>query len=604
MKTAMKKVFSLMLVAVLLVGVMPFQAFAAVNYQIEVQIDSSNKLTFTLTDETNTTIYLTDDQVAEVSSAIAGKHIRGWQLNGSGNVVSIRSIGFTGNATVTAVKYNTCPCNIYEDDTTSVHTESTCPLTLCEQCSGTLMNHDADCPTLKCGKCGNAIHDASIPCCSLCKQTGHDDGDNHCAVCKWHEGHNTGCSNTPCDDCNGTLGNHDSDCPTRECDKCDGTLGNHDSDCPTRECDKCDGTLGSHDSDCPIRECDECDGTLSNHDSDCPHAMCTECFLNNSDCVCCDQCDGTTIEHDKRCPLNERESSRGKTKLTLDYNYRGARSTTMDVERRALLADVVAGIPAPTREGHQFKYWTLDAAGNDPIDKERVPEKGTTIYAQWADDLALDGDITILVNLNYEDRMDDALENIAKGTRMGDVLDYIDNPTRRGFTFVGWYWDARGRHEVDAHDKVTKDCEIYAKWERGFAHHEIALKIYINGNTKTPAKVVDMHDYAHDGRISMSEVKEVVLANYTAKDSNGLSYDGLYNASTWKTHRHGENTIMVSNDTDTIVHVVVNNVKTSSATADSSNPKTGDMIMTPVIVLGASAACLAALFFLNKKRAV
>ena len=41
----------------------------------------------------------------------------------------------------------------------------------------------------------------------------------------------------------------------------------------------------------------------------------------------------------------------------------------------------------------------------------------------------------------------------------------------------------------------------------------------------------------------------------------------------------------------------------SSATADSSNPKTGDMIFAPVAVMGLSVSALAVLFFLNKKRA-
>lgn len=45
--------------------------------------------------------------------------------------------------------------------------------------------------------------------------------------------------------------------------------------------------------------------------------------------------------------------------------------------------------------------------------------------------------------------------------------------------------------------------------------------------------------------------------------------------------------------------------KTTSggATADSSNPKTGDMIYMPVMVMGASVSALAVLFYLNKKRA-
>lgn len=41
----------------------------------------------------------------------------------------------------------------------------------------------------------------------------------------------------------------------------------------------------------------------------------------------------------------------------------------------------------------------------------------------------------------------------------------------------------------------------------------------------------------------------------------------------------------------------------SGYTADSTNPKTGDMIFTPVIIMGASVSALAVLFYLNKKRA-
>ena len=41
----------------------------------------------------------------------------------------------------------------------------------------------------------------------------------------------------------------------------------------------------------------------------------------------------------------------------------------------------------------------------------------------------------------------------------------------------------------------------------------------------------------------------------------------------------------------------------SSGTADTSNPKTGDSIYAPIAVLGVSATALAAaMFFYNKKR--
>jgi LPXTG-motif cell wall-anchored protein len=244
---------------------------------------------------------------------------------------------------------------------------------------------------------------------------------------------------------------------------------------------------------------------------------------------------------------------------------------------------------------------------------ERVTAEGVVIYAQWDDDLAIGGKITIKVNLNYDRKMADPVTNITKGTRMGDVLDYVSVPTRWNHKFVGWYWDRHCTDPVEAGDKVYRNDEIFAKWEKRKTNNEIMLKIYVNGDTKSVAKIVDMYDYAKDGEISMSEVKEAVKKYYSAKNSDGLSFIGLFEADDWsdfvRNHKHnrGSNHINVNRHGDTTIYVMVLNAKhgasNSSATPDSSNPKTGDMIMTPAIVLGASASCLAVLFYLNKKRA-
>ena len=41
----------------------------------------------------------------------------------------------------------------------------------------------------------------------------------------------------------------------------------------------------------------------------------------------------------------------------------------------------------------------------------------------------------------------------------------------------------------------------------------------------------------------------------------------------------------------------------SNKKADSTNPKTGDTIYAPVMIMGASVSALAVLYYLNKKRA-
>ena len=328
------------------------------------------------------------------------------------------------------------------------------------------------------------------------------------------------------------------------------------------------------------------------------NGMCTGCYLDEADCTCAQT---ATPDND-----------RGKYTLILDYNYRGAKKTTMKVDPEASIKELIASIPAPTRDGHQFSHWTMDAAGADLVDEEVVTKKGTTIYAQWDDDLAVGGKLTLRIDLNYDHQMGEEIINIKKGTKMSDVLDYVPEPTRWKYKFDGWYWDRKCTEDVSTDDRIYNNSTIYAKWERRKTNNEIMLKVYLNGNTKSVAKVVDMYEYSRDGKISISEVKEAVSAYYTGKDSHGLEFSRLFEAEGWseyvanRKHARGDDRIYVNQDEDTTVYVMVYNAKvrtsSSSGTADTSNPKTGDMIFTTVTVMGASAACLATLLYLNKKR--
>jgi hypothetical protein len=196
---------------------------------------------------------------------------------------------------------------------------------------------------------------------------------------------------------------------------------------------------------------------------------------------------------------------------------------------------------------------------------------------------------------------------------MGDVIKNIPTPVRWGYKFAGWYWDAECKNAVSNDTRVPffKDAKIciFAKWEEDDFQHETMLKIYINGYTKNVAKIVDLHEYANDGWVTLDEVKEAVNKHYTSKDSNGLSYHGLYDPANWnsylRNHWHiGEKLLGVNKFEDNTIYVMVTNAKVrSSANADSTNPKTGDEIFVPMTVLFASVSSLAVLYYLNKKRA-
>lgn len=148
--------------------------------------------------------------------------------------------------------------------------------------------------------------------------------------------------------------------------------------------------------------------------------------------------------------------------------------------------------------------------------------------------------------------------------------------------------------------------------------YSVYLHIYEAGNVKTPLKTVTLDTWScvKDGVISMEEVKDVVKTYYTAKTSDGIEYDGFYySTSTTKNDYINDQKVPGPiNNLDELrkegyvhLNVWIDNAKAktdSSSSSTSSNPKTGDTIYMVVTVMGLSAASLAAVYYISKKRAV
>lgn len=139
------------------------------------------------------------------------------------------------------------------------------------------------------------------------------------------------------------------------------------------------------------------------------------------------------------------------------------------------------------------------------------------------------------------------------------------------------------------------------------------LNIYLEQNLKTPAKRVTINSSAaKDSVVTLDECKEIVKKYFTAKDSDGIIYDGLYmKEGNWKSkwaededkYSRYEKVNTMRNEGDVTFIVVIDNAKArSSSSADSSNPKTGDSIYVTFTVMTVSAIALAGAYVLNKKR--
>ena len=108
--------------------------------------------------------------------------------------------------------------------------------------------------------------------------------------------------------------------------------------------------------------------------------------------------------------------------------------------------------------------------------------------------------------------------------------------------------------------------------------------------------------------VSYDDVLKAVKKQYNVSSLKMYTYDNWCKVVEGKTS--STSPYFQVHDGDNVYEVYVSGSRkttsasgSSSATADSSNPKTGDMIFAPVAVMGLSVSALAVLFFLNKKRA-
>ncbi len=105
-------------------------------------------------------------------------------------------------------------------------------------------------------------------------------------------------------------------------------------------------------------------------------------------------------------------------------------------------------------------------------------------------------------------------------TQGGNTIEYIkveennkvtkpDDPTREGYTFVGWYLDLDDEESYDFNSSVTKDITLYAKWASGSNVYTITLNI--------------------DGKLTTIETDENgLISKPTNPSKSGYTFVGWY----------------------------------------------------------------------------
>lgn len=124
-----------------------------------------------------------------------------------------------------------------------------------------------------------------------------------------------------------------------------------------------------------------------------------------------------------------------------------------------------AELAVPTRTGYNFRGWYTDEKFNDPIEKITEDMRGDiTVYATWQrrSSGGTLGGAKYYVKFDScggSDVSDQLLQSGATARKP-------ENPTRKGYTFAGWYTDKNYTEKFDFDTKVKKTTYLYAKWTK------------------------------------------------------------------------------------------------------------------------------------------
>ena len=157
---------------------------------------------------------------------------------------------------------------------------------------------------------------------------------------------------------------------------------------------------------------------------------------------------------------------------TLHFDTKGG---SLDVSNTKAydVINKIQELPAPTRLGYKFEGWYYDETYNAEATVSSLSEETTinfpensnevTIYAKWNETT-----YTLKYNSNGGSSIADGSYSILTNT----LTQFPSDPTRDGYDFDGWYYDASYKEKVDLRNlnadlmypSTTTEVTFYAKW--------------------------------------------------------------------------------------------------------------------------------------------
>lgn len=213
------------------------------------------------------------------------------------------------------------------------------------------------------------------------------------------------------------------------------------------------------------------------------------------------------------------------------------------------------------------------------------------------------------------------------GNRIGtlpNIAPYYVNNDTESYTLKGWYSDAEHENLVSSRTNLSNTSKhpvytpalgdtLYADWDVS-----VIVMLYFHKGTTASVSGVECYEIPASGDFNLSNLNLYkYCSNYEKYDDGVDVRSGWYTQQQWQNYLAGKPASKISTVSDIEVdkdarqlHILLidkgtdaNSYNNNNSTSDSTNYKTGDIIIAAVVIMVVSAAALAAVYYVSKKRA-
>lgn len=165
-----------------------------------------------------------------------------------------------------------------------------------------------------------------------------------------------------------------------------------------------------------------------------------------------------------------------KNTYRITYKLNGGKNTKANPSSYSVTSSI--SLKNPSRKGYSFKGWYSDSKYKNKVTSIRKRTGNLTLYAKWS---ATSYRITYKLNGGKNTKSNPSTYSVTSSIS-------LKNPSRKGYSFKGWYSDSRYRTRVKTIKKgTTGNKTLYAKWSKN--SYRITYKLNGGKNTKSnPAK--------------------------------------------------------------------------------------------------------------------